>query len=108
MVIAHNQMEQILSGRKLALRKLQVNKELKFFIKWIIQDHPSKNRNAVARILEIDISGDRELTDSWFKSEILEAFGDIKSDWKKPTDQDYGKGIIKVTIMGKTQILNLD
>ena len=97
-----------LKWKQIGVKEIEESRELPFFIQWLTEDHPSKDGNPVARILEIDISDDHELTDSWFKTEILEALGDIKINWKATADQEQGKGIVRVTIMGKSQIVTLD
>lgn len=84
------------------------DRQLPFFIEWLTEDHPSKDGQPVAKIEKIVISDKNQLSDSWFKFEILGALENVSIDWVDPTSQDGETGIISVHMSTPNGSLNLD
>ena len=87
-----------LKWKQIGVKEITDSRELPFFIEWLTEDHPSKDGKAVARIEKIIISDDDQLSDSWFKDEILNALGDVEIEWASMEDNDGEPGIVSVSI----------
>ncbi len=85
-----------LKWKQIGVKEITDSRELPFFIQWLTEDHPSKDGSTVSKIEKIVISDKDRLSDSWFKSEILGALGNVPIDWVDPSSQDGETGIVAV------------
>lgn len=53
-------------------------------------------RHPLAEIEKIVIAEKDQLTDSWFKNEILASLGDINIEWVDPAENENQTGIMEV------------
>jgi hypothetical protein len=90
-----------LKWKQIGVKEITDSRELPFFIQWLTEDHPSKDGNAVAKIEQIVIADKDQLSDSWFKSEILNALSPIKIIWEDPEKHEGFVGILGITIQQK-------
>jgi hypothetical protein len=85
-----------LKWKQIGVKEIEESRELPFFIQWLTEDHPSKDRNTVSKIEKIVISDKGQLADSWFKTEILGALESVSLEWVDPSTQDDETGIVSV------------
>jgi hypothetical protein len=97
-----------LQWKQIGVKEIEVSPELPFFIQWLTDDHPSKDGTPVSKIDKFRISDEDQLSDSWFRKELLEALGEINIDW---LDLDRGaesKGILSVVFNTPQGKIDLD
>jgi hypothetical protein len=87
-----------LKWKQIGVKEITDSRELPFFIQWLTEDHPSKDGLATARIEKIEIADKDHLSDSWFKSEILGALGEVSIEWVTPSADDGVVGITAIHI----------
>jgi len=97
-----------LKWKQIGVKEITDSRELPFFIEWLTEDHPSKDGNAVARIEKITIADKDQLSDSWFKEEIIEALSGISVEWVNPNLNDGENGITQITVKTPSASVNLD
>ncbi|CAN1484279.1 Glyoxalase-like domain containing protein [Candidatus Nanopelagicaceae bacterium] len=85
-----------LKWKQIGVMEIADSRELPFFIQWLSEDHPSKDGTALAKIKKIAIADEDELSDSWFKDEILSSLENVSIDWLRPDTCDNQVGIISV------------
>jgi hypothetical protein len=49
-----------------------------------------------------------QLSDSWFKTEILKGLNDISIEWIVPSDQENEEGVVAVEILTPNGLLRID
>jgi hypothetical protein len=97
-----------LKWKQIGVKEIEDSPELPFFIQWLTADHPSKNGRSVARIKKIVIADRDQLSDSWFKTEILKGLNDISIEWIVPSDQENEEGVVAVEILTPNGLLRID
>ena len=85
-----------LKWKQIGVKEIEESRELPFFIQWLTEDHPSKDGSTVSKIEKIVIADKDQLSDSWFKAEILGALDNVSIDWVDPSTQDGETGIVSV------------
>ena len=85
-----------LKWKQIGVKEIEESRELPFFIQWLTGDHPSKDGSTVSKIEKIVIADKEQLSDSWFKTEILSALDKVSIDWVDPSTQDGETGIVSV------------
>jgi hypothetical protein len=85
-----------LKWKQIGVKEITDSRELPFFIQWLTEDHPSKDGNAVARIEKIVIADKDQLSDSWFKEEILESLNGVEINWISRLGEDIDTGIAAI------------
>jgi hypothetical protein len=97
-----------LKWKQIGVKEITESKAFPFFIQWLTEDHPSKNGSTVSRIEKIVISDKDQLSDSWFKTEIMSALGGIILEWVDPRESNETHGLISVEISTPTGIELID
>jgi len=97
-----------LKWKQIGVKEITDSRELPFFIQWLTEDHPSKDGQTVSKIEKIVISDKDQLSDSWFKSEILNGLDKISIDWVDPSSQDGETGIVSVHLSTPSGSVVLD
>ena len=87
-----------LRWKQIGVKEISENREFPFFIQWLTSDHPSKDGEPIAKILSIVIAGEDQLSQSWFKDEILESLDHINIEWIHPSDNDNQSGIVSLKL----------
>jgi len=82
-----------LKWKQIGVKEIEDSRELPFFIQWLTEDHPSKDGNAVAQIDKIIIADRNQLSESWFKDQILGALNGIEIEWVV-SENDETEGIM--------------
>ena len=97
-----------LKWKQIGVKEIDESRELPFFIQWLTEDHPSKDGNAVARIKKIVIVDKDELSDSWFKAEILDSLAKINVEWKVSSDDNLEDGIDSIEFIVEGSLIAVD
>jgi len=97
-----------LKWKQIGVKDIMGSGELPFFIQWLTDKHPAKDGNSVAKITKIVIADDEELANSWFKNEIKSGLTDIQIEWIKPELNESEKGIVKVEICLKNNLIFIE
>jgi hypothetical protein len=97
-----------LKWKQIGVKEIEESRELPFFIQWLTEDHPSKDGNAVAKIKKIVIADKDQLSDSWFKKEILSGLSGLQIEWVDPKNSDGVSGILAIQIEVESQIISID
>ena len=97
-----------LKWKQIGVKEITDSRELPFFIEWLTDDHPSKDGAIVAGIEKIVIADKNQLSDSWFKSEILAALAEIQIEWVDPEENDGESGIIAVQLKASNLQIIID
>lgn len=87
-----------LKWKQIGVKEIADTREFPFFIEWLTEDHPSQDGIPNAEINKIVIADQNELSDSWFKSEILSSMGGISIEWVDPSLNDGQSGIMAIEI----------
>lgn len=87
-----------LKWKQIGVKEIADTREFPFFIEWLTADHPSQDGLPNAEINKIVIADQNELSDSWFKSEILSSMGGISIEWVDPSLNDGQSGIMAIEI----------
>jgi hypothetical protein len=93
-----------LKWKQIGVREILETRGFPFFIQWLSSDHPSQSGVPMAKISKITIADKNQLSDSWFKAEILAALGEASIEWIDPKLNDGEAGIVSlelVTLNGK-------
>ena len=97
-----------LKWKQIGVKEITDSRELPFFIEWLTEDHPSKDGNAVAKIEKIVIADKDELSDSWFKKEIINGLDGIDLSWNTDSENNENTGLIKLILSTKNGIIEID
>jgi hypothetical protein len=97
-----------LKWKQIGVKEITDSRELPFFIQWLTEDHPSKDGNPTAQIKKILISDHNQLSDSWFKDEIMKSLGEISLEWVIPQDPESDRGLIGLEISTSSGIVVID
>ncbi len=84
------------------------NAQLPFFIQWLSADHPSKDGSAHAKIVKVEISGDKETIANYLGSDMAHALGEVEVIWVSPSDNDGESGIVAVHMQTPNGVVRLD
>ncbi len=97
-----------LKWKQIGVKEIVDVPEFPFFIQWISTDHPTQDGIPIAEIEKIVIADKDQLTNSWFKEEILASLGDIEIKWINPAINDNQSGIVSVQLRTPLGDINLD
>jgi hypothetical protein len=97
-----------LKWKQIGVKEITDSRELPFFIEWLTEDHPSKDGNAVAKIEKIVIADKDQLSDSWFKNEILGALSGVSIEWTDSDSNEGDNGIVGIEILSPTGLIRID
>jgi hypothetical protein len=97
-----------LKWKQIGVKEITDSRELPFFIQWLTTDHPSKDGIAVAKIEKIRIADQDELSDSWFKDEILSALSGVVIEWINPAQSDGEVGILDLELSTPNGLVSLN
>ena len=90
------------------MNEIADSRELPFFIQWLTDDHLSQDSKAVAAIEKITISDSDQLSDSWFKTEILAGLNGADVEFIDPSAYDGEYGIVAVHLTTPSGVVRLD
>ena len=99
---------QDLKWKQIGVNEITDSRELPFFIQWLTADHPSQDGKAVAAIEKITIADTDHLSDSWFKTEILDGLNGADIEFIDPSTNDGEYGIVAVHLTTPSGVVRLD
>ncbi len=85
-----------LQWKQIGVKEIAEMRAFPFFIEWLSREHPSKHSAPMAEIVKIRIADAEELSDSWFKHEILQAMGSVTIEWARPEELENQSGIVSI------------
>jgi hypothetical protein len=97
-----------LKWKQIGVREILEAPELPFFIQWLTKDHPAQEGTARVALIKIVIADDKELADSWFKSEIEGALNGISLEWVPVSRESEVKGITLIQLEGPNGLITLE
>jgi hypothetical protein len=97
-----------LKWKQIGVKEIADTREFPFFIQWLSADHPSQDGIAIAEITKIVIADRNQLSNSWFKADILSSIGDITIEWIDPSENDNQTGIAALSLSTTTGNVYLD
>ena len=97
-----------LTWKQIGVTEIFESRELPFFIEWLTNEHPSTHGIPISKIHKIQIIDPDELSDSWFKSEIIEALGEISIEWAVSKGSDDALGISYIEFESEKGIVRID
>jgi hypothetical protein len=97
-----------LKWKQIGVNEITDSRELPFFIQWLTADHPSQDGKAVAAIEKITIADTGHLSESWFKTEILDGLNGADVEFIDPSTNDGEYGIVSVHLTTPTGSVVLD
>ena len=97
-----------LKWKQIGVKEINESRELPFFIQWLTEDHPSKDGIAVAKIEKIVIADKKELSESWFKEDIVASLKEVSVEWISPNETELGNGIVSISIGTLSGVVIID
>jgi hypothetical protein len=97
-----------LKWKQIGVNEITDSRELPFFIQWLTADHPSQDGKAVAAIEKITIADTEQLSESWFKIEILDGLNGTNIEFIDPSTNEGESGIVAVHLMTPSGVVRLD
>jgi hypothetical protein len=97
-----------LKWKQIGVNEITDSRELPFFIQWLTADHPSQDGKAVAAIEKITIADTERLSESWFKTEILDGLNGTDIEFIDPLTNEGESGIVAVHLMTPIGVVRLD
>jgi hypothetical protein len=97
-----------LRWKQIGVKEISDSREFPFFIQWLSMEHPSQDGIPTAKIQKIVIADNHQLSESWFKEDILRALDDVSIEWMNPSMNDNQTGIVAVHILTPNGVVILD
>jgi hypothetical protein len=97
-----------LKWKQIGVNEITDSRELPFFIQWLTTDHPSQDGKAVAAVEKITIAETEQLSDTWFKTEILDGLNDTAIEFIDSSNNEGESGIVSVHLMTPSGVVRLD
>jgi len=97
-----------LKWKQIGVREIADTREFPFFIQWLTSDHPSQDGTPFAEIEKIVIADTKQLSDSWFKEEILSSLDKVKLEFVELSANEGQSGIVAVHLKTERGIVVLD
>jgi hypothetical protein len=97
-----------LKWKQIGVKEIADSREFPFFIQWLSKEHPSHEGTPQAQIKKIEIADKDQLSESWFKEEILASLGGVEIIWTDPSENDNQSGIVSIHVETPNGIVVLD
>jgi hypothetical protein len=97
-----------LKWKQIGVKEIVDSRELPFFIEWLSTDHPSQDGLPFAEIKKIVIADSSQLSDSWFKEEIIASLEEVNVEWVGTANNDNQSGIVAVHLTTPNGSIVLD
>ena len=97
-----------LKWKQIGVNEITVSRELPFFIQWLAAYHPSQDGKAVVAIEKITIADTDQLSNFWFKTEILGGLNGTDVEFVDPSANygEYGIVVVHLTTPAESVILD--
>ena len=97
-----------LKWKQIGVKEIADTREFPFFIQWLSNEHPSQDGTPQTQIKKIVIADLDQLSESWFKEEILASLGGVEIIWVDPSENDNQSGIVSIHLETPTGLVVLD
>jgi hypothetical protein len=97
-----------LKWKQIGVKEIADTREFPFFIQWLSADHPSQDGTPFAEIKKIVIADKNQLSDSWFKADILSSLGEVVIEWVDPKVNESQSGIVSIELITPNGFVSLD
>ncbi len=97
-----------LKWKQIGVKEIADSREFPFFIQWLSKEHPSHEGTPQAQIKKIEIADQDQLSESWFKEEILASLGGVEIIWVDPSENDNQSGIVSIHLETPNGLVVLD
>ncbi len=97
-----------LKWKQIGVKEIADSREFPFFIQWLSKEHPSHEGTPQAKIKKIEIADQDQLSESWFKEEILASLGGVEIIWIDPSENDNQSGIVSIHLETPNGLVVLD
>jgi hypothetical protein len=97
-----------LKWKQIGVSEISETREFPFFIQWDSPEHPSQEGIPSAELKKIFIADKDQLSDSWFKIDILAALGEVVIEWLDPAQNDGQTGIVSLLLETPKGLVDLE
>jgi hypothetical protein len=85
-----------LSWKQIGVLATLSDRQLPFFIEWLSNNHPASENHPSAKIIKLEISGNKEKIENWIDDDISTTTADIEIEWSSPNNLDKLSGLTAV------------
>jgi hypothetical protein len=97
-----------LRWKQIGVNEITEEKDLPFFIQWLVTNHPSSDGKAISKLKNIKIASSERLANSLFKESIDKSLGEYSIEWVDVEDNENLNGIISLKFEGPNGITQID
>jgi hypothetical protein len=97
-----------LRWKQIGVNEITEEKDLPFFIQWLVTNHPSSDGKAISKLKNIKIASSERLANSFFKESIDKSLGEYSIDWVDVENNENLNGIISLKFEGPNGITQID
>jgi hypothetical protein len=97
-----------LRWKQIGVNEITEEKDLPFFIQWLVTNHPSSDGKAISKLKNIKIASSERLANSLFKESIDKSLGDYSIEWVDIENNENLNGIISLKFEGPNGITQID
>jgi hypothetical protein len=97
-----------LRWKQIGVNEITEEKDLPFFIQWLVTNHPSSDGKAISKLKNIKIASSERLANSLFKDSIDKSLGEYSIEWVDVENNENLNGIISLKFEGPNGITQID
>jgi hypothetical protein len=97
-----------LRWKQIGVNEITEEKDLPFFIQWLVTNHPSSDGKAISKLKNIKIASSERLANSLFKESIDKSLGEYSIEWVDVEDNENLNGIISLKFEGPNGIMQIN
>jgi hypothetical protein len=97
-----------LRWKQIGVNEITEEKDLPFFIQWLVTNHPSSDGKAISKLKNIKIASSERLANSLFKESIDKSLGEYSIEWVDVENNENLNGIISLKFEGPNGITQID
>jgi hypothetical protein len=97
-----------LKWKQIGVNEITEEKDLPFFIQWLVTNHPSSDGKAISKLKNIKIASNERLANSLFKESIDKSLGEYSIEWVDVKSNENLNGIISLKFEGPNGITQID
>jgi hypothetical protein len=97
-----------LRWKQIGVNEITEDKDLPFFIQWLVTNHPSSDGKAISKLKNIKIASSERLANSLFKDGIDKSLGEYSIEWVDVEKNENLNGIISLKFEGPNGITQID
>jgi hypothetical protein len=97
-----------LRWKQIGVNEITEEKDLPFFIQWLVTNHPSSDGKAISKLKNIKIASSERLANSLFKESIDKSLGEYSIEWVDVKSNENLNGIISLKFEGPNGITQID